>query len=320
MAIRILPERELPQRLEAGAAALDWMDGDGPYDRRAFARYRRAGYPMVPPYRLFAVDGDAVLGKLSMLRLYITSGAGRLRATGIADVVADPAAHGRGVGTMLLEHAHALESERGAAYALLWTHVSWGAHKLYERLGYADVFSPPTAVRRVVNPPARLPASYALARASRRDGPRLDGLHRRATRGRWGVLPRRTTFRLRFSVGWRQPRSYRFLLERGRAVGYLEISESPRHLAVSEAVVVAPRHVPALVDAAERLAGARWVTFGYSTFVREARELLTARGYYTTERSHNVLMARPLARGRTVDALRDWASDPRFSSQNGDRF
>lgn len=320
MGFSILTERELPQRLEPGVAALDWMDGDPPFDRRDAARFRRAGYPFVAPYRLFAVDGDAVLGKVSLLRLYLTGRDGRRPVTGIADVVADPAAHGRGVGRSLLERAHVIESARGVAYALLWTHVSWGAHKLYERLGYADVFSTPTAVHRAGARVPRLRAPYTIARVGLQDAARLDALHLRATNGRWGVLPRRASYRTRFTVGWRRPRSYRILRYRGRPVGYLETSESARHLAVSEAVLLAVEHAPALLDAAERLAGARWVTIGYTTFVREAQGLLLERGYHLTDGSHSVLMGRPLGRGRTVAQLRAWASDPRFSCQNGDRF
>lgn len=125
---------------------------------------------------------------------------------------------------------------------------------------------------------------------------------------------------MRFGVGLRLPQNYRFLLERGRPVGYLELKDSPSHLGVPEAVATSDAHLGALVDSAETLAGERWLTFGYSTFVREAAALLQERGYHLTEGSHSVLMGRPLSRGHSLEELRAWASDRRFASQNGDRF
>lgn len=82
---------------------------------------------------LVALDGDAVLGSLTLAVFRIPTG---LRAW-IEDVVVDEAGRGRGVGEALNRHALDLAAERGCRTVDLTSRPSRdAANRLYQRLGF----------------------------------------------------------------------------------------------------------------------------------------------------------------------------------------
>ncbi|MCI4331522.1 MAG: GNAT family N-acetyltransferase [Thermoplasmata archaeon] len=323
MSVEVLAYDELPTRLTPQVAALDATDGDAPLDRSAIRRAARLGLPFSEYVALFAVDGDELLSRVTVIRRTLTTEQGPELFAGITDVVTRPGAGRRGLAGRVLRAVHARERSRGVQWALLWTHPSWGAHRLYERLGYRDLYSPPVAVRRLPARPHPRPRGYSLRRAGASDGRLLDSLFDRASRGRVGFLPRpRGSHRLRIAMGWRAARDHYVILQRSRPVGYAFAPQGPRALTVQEGVASEEKHLPALLDLIEREAHGRWLTFTATTFARDAGGLLARRGYTMWPSSHFTLMGRRIGTGSPAlpSTFRKLFDDPRFSCHRSDIF
>lgn len=322
--MRILPISELPEDLTASWGTLVWSDRDTPFDRKFLNRVRSLGVPLASYLGLVAVEGDEVLAQVMIGHYRLTTSRGTEEISGIENVVVRPDALHRGLCTALLTEAHRRESAAGHRWAMLWTQRSWGAHRLYERLGYRDIYSPPTAVR----PPGerrapRLPKGFRLREARGRDGRLLTSLRRRSTRGRWGFRDRFSrAFPARFALGWRNAKDHHLLLYGGAAVGYFAGEENARGVEVNEALVLRPEFIPALLDGMQARARGRWLELGCTTFVADAQEQLEDRGFSLAPSCHKALMARalPAPTDRSVAELRRTAASPRFSCHRGDMF
>jgi GNAT superfamily N-acetyltransferase len=314
----------LPPRLVPGFAALAWSDNDAPFDPSKLRKARALGHPYTDYLGLLAVEDGAVLSQILVDRLRLTTRAGVETFSGISGVVTRPDALHRGLCSRLFEEVHRRETEAGVRLSLLWTHRSWAAHRLYEKLGYRDVYSHPVALRRIrrANRP-ELPSGYATRRAVRQDAALLESLLAESTAGRRGFVPRYPgAFAVGFAVRWRSPRDHQILLEGSRPVGYFFGTEDGNHVAVFEGVATSEEHRRPLLDAMERRAAGRWLTFGRTTFVHDAAPLLRERGYSIVPSSHATLMARALTGPGEdlVAALPGDCQDPTFSCHRGDMF
>jgi GNAT superfamily N-acetyltransferase len=128
------------------------------------------GYPTSDYYGVYAVEDDQVLSRVETLQLAFRGFEGSQTVVGVADVLTRPEGLGRGFARRLLQEVHRRESARGRAWAFLWTHRTWGAHHLYESLGYEDVYSPPTWLRAIPRAMRQAPpAGYRWRSARTRD-------------------------------------------------------------------------------------------------------------------------------------------------------
>ena len=314
----------LPVSLRTQLAAFNVSDGDPPQDLRFIRRLQKMGHPSSDYYGVYAVERGQLLSRVETLHLPFRGRRGPQKVLGISDVLTRPDGLGRGLARALLGEVHRRETDQGRRWSFLWTHRTWGAHRLYESLGYGDVYSPPIAQRAVPRgTPASPPRGYRWSIARRRDADRLETILRRSTARRLGFVPRPPgSLRIRFRLGWRTPKNHRILREGDRVVGYANLAEdNDWSLAANEVVVLRPRDVEAMVASLEGLARGRWLTFQGTTFVRDAQGLLGSRGYAVYGKSHTVLMAKELGgagpRGEDVRAV---FSDPRFSCHRGDMF
>ena len=322
--MHVLPIAEIPRELTASWGSLVWSDRDSPFDRTFLRRARSLGIPFADYLGLVVVEGPEVLAQVMVGHYRLTTARGTEEFAGIENVVARPDALRRGLGTALLSEVHRREAESGHRWALLWTQRSWGAHRLYERLGYRDIYSPPTAIR----PPGRtradrLPPGFRLRAARDRDAPLLASLLRRATRSRWGFRDRfGAAFRARFALGWRNAKDHHVLLRRGSPVGYFSGEENSRAVEVNEGVVEAPEWLPALLDGMQSQARGRWLELGCTTLVNDAEALLKERGFALAPNCHKTLMARALFEraAPNVSELRRVTEDARFTCHRGDMF
>jgi len=282
------------------------------------------GYPGSDYYAVCAVQDGQVLSRVETLQLTFRGIEGPQTVAGISDVATRPDGLGRGFARSLLREVHRRELGLGRRWSFLWTHRTWGAHRLYESLGYEDVYSPPNALKEVPRTTRRSPPSgYRWRVAGAGDAERLDGLLHRSTRRRRGFVPRfRGSARIRFRLGWRKPRDHRFLTAGSRAVGYVHLPDtSSWNVTANEVVLTSPDHFGPMLDALEGLARGRWLTIQGTSFVRDAETILAARGYAIYPSSHVVLMAKPLrASASRGEDLRKVFRDPRFSSHRGDMF
>lgn len=315
----------LPTELEGSWGSLLWSDGSPPLDRALYRKARSLGVPFSDYSGVLAVEGEEVLAQVIVGRLRLRTRRGSERFASIEDVVTRPDALGRGLSTHLFREVHARESRARVGLAMLWTRRTWGAHRLYEKLGYRDVYSPASAVLPPPQgSPVRAPAGFSSRRVRRSDLAVLERLLSRAQRGRTGFVQRfRGSFRARVRLGWRSAREFHLLLRGGRPVGYFYATEEGRRqIGVYEAVVSDRRLESALLDSIQAFAGRRWITIGSSTFVRDSADRLRARGFRLRPESHIVLMARSLAgtpTSRTAE-LRQLMRDPRFFCHGGDMF
>jgi GNAT superfamily N-acetyltransferase len=318
---------ELPQALRPQLAAFGVVDGGPPQDWefiRRLRRHRRTGLPCSEYYAVYAVDEDRVLSRVETLDLVFTGPSGPQTVVGISDVVTRPEGLGRGFARGLLREVHRRGIDQGRDWSFLWTHRTWGAHRLYEELGYEDVYSPPYALRKIPRSARRTPPTgYRWRVASASDAARLERLLAADTARRLGFVPRKPgSARIRFRVGWRKPENHRILSRRSRPVGYAYLSEdSRRNLVAGEVVLTSPAHREAMIGALEGLARGRWLTFQNTTFVRDTDALLRARGYAVYPAAHVVLMAKRLTgAGARGEDLRTVFEDALFSGHRGDMF
>lgn len=314
----------LPTGLRPQLAALGVCDNESPQDDRFLGRLRRLGYPTTDYWGVYAVEGDELLARVETLRLPFTGRTGTQPVVGVADVVTRPPGLGRGYARALLQEVHRRSRADGARWSFLWTRRSWGAHRLYESLGYQDIYSTPYALGRVPSSAARRPPGrYRLLVAGAADAGRIERILLSATHGRLGFLPRppaQATLRAR--LGGRSWKNFRILFDGRRPVGYAYLSDDrPWNLTASEVVVPSPEHRPAMLAALRSLARGRWLTFQSTSFVTDAEVDLREGGFLVSPVSHAVLMAKPLVPARKLgEDLRPLGSDPAFSNHRGDMF
>jgi GNAT superfamily N-acetyltransferase len=324
-AVRIFELAELPRVLHPEFGAVTWLDGDLPQDPSFVERLVRLGFPYSNYRALVAVEEDHILGRIETVVLPFRTRHGSESVLGVTGVVTRPDELRHGVASSLLQAAHARERSTGRRWSFLWTHRSWGAHELYERLGYRDVYSPPSAVRKVGRSSlVPLPPGYRSKSIQAGEAAVLQEIFRESTRSRSGFLPRFPgSFAARFRLGWRRASDYVLLVKHSEPVGYAFITRSRYALGATEVIVRHPRHVVAMVDMLERKAAGLWLAFGRTTFITDNEELLQGRGFLVSHRGHATLMARPLR----PDSRRPHSADPsvvcqsaEFSFHSGDVF
>ncbi len=319
--IQTWPQLSASQR--AGVAALLWSEGDTPGYAAVVNEYR-AGRRRYSDYRaLVATDAGGVVGHLATVRARFRSDQRTQTVCGVCDVVVRPDTTRRGIATELLRRAHREARGEGLDWSFLWTRRSWGAHRVYERLGYRDLYSFPTAVLPPRSRP-RVPGPGArLRRARPGDLDRLDRLLAVATRDRLGFVERfPRSFRHRIALGWRTVDAVQVLEMGRRPRGYTEIQLDPFSCVAREIVIDDPQNLSRMLDAIEAYGGTRWIGMACSSFVSDARSPLEQRGYRILPSHHAVLMGCPLtARGRDeAGELQRTFVDPRFFVQRGDLF
>jgi len=319
--IRVETVASLRGALSTSFGLLGWSDHDPPLGREEL---HRQGLPWAPYVGLVAIDEDAVLASVLVERHPWTGPTGTTRIAGVTGVVTRPDATGQGLATRLLRAVHRREAAAGIGLALLWTRRTWGAHRLYERLGYRDVYSAPSAVRAPRSAAVRRPGpAYRWRRATAGDAAHLERLHGAASEDRFGFTPRYPgSFRLRFVFGRRKPADYHLLFLGPRAVGYFYATEGQWYVTVVEGVLRGRAHAATFLDGIEAFARHRWLGFGSTTLASDLRPELLDRGFDYVSSSHATLMARPLSSTResSVESVRGVVTDPRFCCHRGDVF
>jgi len=282
-------------------------------------RLRRLG--LVTDYvGLFAVEGGSVLGQVLVLRILYRTSSGLEPVAGISSVTTRTDARRRGVARTLLQEVHRREAAAGRRFALLWTSQSWFAHRLYESLGYRDVWTPPSAVR--VLPRARGSRKDQLRPVAAGELSAVERLHTDVTREDPGFSARpRGTLRVLQAGGDLDLANLMVLGPRGSIRGYAVLGKAPGLRRCGE-FVARPQASATLLDGLERRAAPGVLWMGNSP-VRALRPELRSRGYLLrAEAEWRVLMARPLSGSRDPTVLRKelGVDRPTFRCMSLDRF
>ncbi len=270
---------------------------------------------------IFAVDRGTVVGHAFVERIPYAFPGGTETITGIASVATRSDRARAGVARLVLEEIHRREREAGIRHAALWTNQSWGAHRLYEKLGYRDIHVPVLAVRASPGP-ARRPAGPAVRPARISDLSGIEAIHARFGKDRLGFAERPAGL-LRVAVAARELRPAEILIARdaGQTRGYAMVDTGRLQTSCGELIGTTARARIALATAVERKGGAGTVTFRDGA-VEELRPWLRGRGYAIAPVGWFVLMGCTFGRSDGARAAcREFGTDrPGFLCFTGDRF
>jgi GNAT superfamily N-acetyltransferase len=321
--VRFLTFDELTPSMDAERLLVHLSSLGGAADRGSVALWRRRSSLFAEYVGVFAVDRGHVVGQTLVKRLPYTFRDGTEPIGAIASVGTRPDRARSGIARQVLAEVHRREREAGIRYVALWTNLSWGAHRLYERLGYRDVYLFPWAVR---SPRPFLAAARSRVRAGPArvsDLAELERFHDRWAERRLGFSRRpMRLFRLAAATKEFDPvRDVVVARQGSRIAGYAIVQTSSSRTTCGELVAASHRVRTSLVAEVERRAKGATVAF-YQTPVSDAPEFFRRRGYVTMAEGWYVFMAAPLTAEWTRKAAveRCATADPRFLCMSADRF
>ena len=320
--MKLVTYDELPESSDSGRAVVQMAAFGGFPPRRTIEAWRRRSSRIADYVGVFAVDRGEVVGQAFVERFPYTFPHATETIAGIAGVATRLDRARTGLARKILVEIHRREREAGIAYATLWTNRSWGAHRLYDDLGYRDIYVPPMAVR--VGPPARQPRARSRVRPGRPDDAEaMDELHDRFGAARWGFAHREHGIN-RLVVRTRELRPKEQVLVAvadGRPVGYATVDSTPFRTHCGELVASSERVRDRLVSAVEARAGTGVVAFRDGVVDTMGARFLR-RGYAVATAGWVVLMGMPFSGPRNRAAvLREFGADSaKFLCFSGDRF
>ncbi len=321
--MRILSFDELPATAESSRALLQLAAFGSFYTRSDVDAWRGKTHRLAEYGGVFAVEGERVLGEVYVLRIPYAFAGGTEPIAGLATVTTLPDRRRRGIAAALLQDVHRREREAGLRYVTLWTNPSWGAHALYEKLGYRDVYSSRWAVRIGGSRTARRRSTHRIRTGRASDLGPIERLHDRALQGRLGFAERPAGALVsKYDTGRLDPaRQLLVCSTGGRIVGYAQYDRSPQRIVCGELVARDRAIRRGLVDELLRTSGDLPCAFQHSV-VPDAPEIFGAGKYARATRSWWGFMAASLEREWTTsEAIATFATDhPRFVCFAGDRF
>ncbi len=312
---------EIAPSLETDRFLLQLASFGGAIPRRSIDIWCRRTKSTAEYVAVFAEERGRLLGQTYVLRVPYTFADGPEVVSGIAAVGTRPDRGRSGVARAILREVHRREREAGIRYATLWTNRSWGAHNLYEELGYRDVYAFPWVAHAPSTRVRRRPAGVRPARRSDLDP--IERLHARAATGRLGFL-REPNGYLTVALATREldpSKEYLVRQRGGRLEGYALVDSNPYRTVCGELVATSRSARRALVTEVERRAKGTAFAFQH-TPVRDAPELFRGPEYTGVGGGWYVLMANALGRTWSAPAAVDrfGTRDPRFLCMAGDRF
>ena len=318
--MRILSFDELSAAQDRSRALVNLAAFGNVFDRARIEDYRRRLGCFSDYVGVFAVEGDEVLGQVFVLRLPYEFPDGPDSVSAIATVATRPDVGRTGIARTLLREAHRREREVGARYAALWTNRSWGAHRLYEELGYRDVYSVPWAVRsptprQIPKPPVRVARPTDLGA--------IERLHRQLARDRLGYRDRSPGWlRVDVKLGYVDPSTDLLVRHRrGELAGYAHLDRNGRRVICGEMLAISPTVKRELVAGVGWAAGPLPWAFQH-TLVTDDPGMFRGRQFVNGPVGWYVMMGCDLSRPWTIgEAVAGFGTrDPRFLCLAGDRF
>jgi GNAT superfamily N-acetyltransferase len=320
--MKLLTYDELPPSLDSGRALVNLAAFGSVADRHGIALWRRRTSVFADYVGVFAVERGTILGQTFVFRLPYTFPQGTETVSGLAGV-STRLDHARsGIARRILDEVHRRERDAGIRYSTLWTNRSWGAHRLYEKLGYRDVYTPPLAVQ--VPKSTRRPSVRRKLRPGRTaDLLQIESLHARFAEGRWGFSQRTPGFaRVAAAAGELRPAEQILVAhERGRLSGYAMVDASRNRFVCGELVALSASRRTALARSLETRARTAPMVFRDGV-VPELESWLRRRSYAFASAGWFGLMACELGRDRSrTGIVREMGTeDARFLCMTGDRF
>jgi GNAT superfamily N-acetyltransferase len=321
--MKILTYDDLAPGMEADRALLNIAAFGGTFPRRSIELWRTRSTMLADYVGLFASEGGRLVGQVYVLRIPYTFRDGTVTISGLAGVSTRPDRARGGVARTLLSEVHRRERSAGIRFITLWTNRSWGAHRLYEHLGYRDVYSSPWAIQGGGSPRGPSPSALRVRPARPSDLPEVEALHAREAKGRLGFR-REPNGYLRTAMLARElhPEKELLVVRQGKELaGYAHVDRNPYRTLCGELVASTLRSRRALIAEVARLA--KGTPYGFQhTPVTDAPRLFRPPAYSSSPRGWWGFMAAELGRRWTPEeAVHAFATDdPRFLCLAGDRF
>jgi len=319
--MRFLTYDELTPTMHVDRTLLHLAAFGGAWSSRSIEIARRRLQSLAEYVGIFAAEHGRLLGQTYVHRLPYTFPDGIESVSGIAGVATRADRRRSGVAKAIFSEVHRREKEDGIRYSTLWTNRSWGAHRLYEKLGYQDVYASPWAVHAPVLRRPRRPRGTRSARRS--DLAELDRLHARMGEGRLGFARRPDGYLPAAAAAHDLDPAEELVVIRtdGRIRGYAHVEATAYRVISGEIVADSSATRRALVSEVTRRANRRPFAFTH-TPVTDAPELFQMEGFSTAPTGWYVFMASSLAGSWTPRAaVKKFATtDRRFLCLSGDRF
>lgn len=319
--MKLLDFDELPKSYDPGRAIVSLAAFGEVRHRRTIDLWRRRAHRLADYGGVFAVDHGMVVGQAFVERIPYTFSHGTETVSGIAGVTTRLDHARAGIMRRVLKEIHRREREAGIRHSILWTNRSWGAHRLYEELGYRDVYAPPFAAR-ILPSRRRRPTGTKVRAARQSDLREIERLHARSGEGRWGFAQRPDGFaRLAAATGEFRVEDVLVALDRGRPFGYAVYKSDRNRTGCGELVASSASGRALLTAALEARARSGLVAF-WAGVVDDLGPELRRRGYVVASAGWFGLMATEFGRERSrAELVREFGThDPRFRCFAGDHF
>jgi GNAT superfamily N-acetyltransferase len=319
--LKIVAYDDLPRRLERHRGLLQLSGFQLAWTRRIIDLYRRETDLLSDYVGLYAIEANDILGQLLVFRMPYTFPTGGGTVSGISFVVTRPDAGRRGIARSLLAEAHRREHSAGIRHVTLWTSRAWAAHRIYEKLGYRDLYEVRWAFRERSRKLV-LPPGYRVRAGARGDLRRLERFHSQVASGRWGFVPRtKALFQTDSRAHELELGNLRLLTHQGRLSGYALCETVPGGVTCGELLGATSRDEEVLIHAVEREAGGGFSAFAFTPLTQRAR-WFAQRGYAISPGAYQVWMGMTLGRSMSEEsARREFGSnDRRFLCLSQDRF
>jgi GNAT superfamily N-acetyltransferase len=319
--MRFLTYDELSPSTEPDLMLIHLASFRGVFPRRSIDLWRRRSKRFADYVGVFAEERGRLLGQTFVLRIPYTFRGGTEVVSGIAGVGTRPDRGRAGVARAILAEVHRREKEAGIRFSTLWTNRSWGAHDLYGKLGYQDVYSSPWVVH---GPTRAVPRKLKTVRPARPgELAEIERFHASQAEGRLGFLREPNGYLAVWTaLGGLDPAKQLFLVRSsGRLQGYAHVETDPHRSICGELVATTPIARRALISEVQRRARRRPFAFQH-TPVSDAPELFRGGDYATVKTDWYVLMANLLGHSwEQRAAVAQFAThDQRFLCLSGDRF
>ncbi len=221
---------------------------------------------------------------------------------GVYGVATLPGQTRKGICTALFERVHEHFREKGYRFSVLGTSHTIVAHGLYRKLGYADLFECPSAYKLIKTKQTKLPVKKT-------DKPDLDKMlkiYNERVTGKTGFVVRDAAYfkLLKKSEGFTQKEC---IVDKEGYILFKEVKGMwVNGIWIRELVAINTKQMNKLLSAAE--AKAKEMVYDRAVMDEKLLQIYRSRGYMVQERSHGVIMVKPLA------------AEANFGKTYGDRF
>lgn len=255
------------------------------------------------PVGFCGLEDGHIIGFVGVMDLLTRTLKGNVEYVGgVYGVATLPGETRKGICTALFERVHEYFREKGYCFSVLGTSHTIVAHGLYRKLGYADLFECPSAYKLIKTKQSKLPKKKT-------DKPDLDKMleiYNERVVGKTGFVVRDAAYfkLLKKSEGFTQKEC---IVDKEGYILFKEVKGMwVNGIWIRELVAINVKQMNKLLDKAE--AKAKEMIYDRAVMDEKLLQVYRSRGYMVQERSHGVIMVKPLVTGAD------------FGKTYGDRF